>query len=104
MYAGDTLILEITAKDSDGTALDLTGLTVKWSLARVNTSPALLTKTVGSGITVTNAALGQFKVELTPTDTASFSGEYYHEVRVFQGLKAWTIFSDYITFKPTLVR
>lgn len=104
MYAGDTLILEITAKDSDGSALDLSGLTLKWSLARTNTSTALLTKTVGSGITVTDAALGKFKVELTPSDTDKFSGEYYHEVRASQGQKAWTLLSDYITFVPTLVR
>lgn len=103
MYAGDYITLDFTAKEESGAALNLTGLTLKWSLGRTSDGPALLTKTVGTGITVTDAAAGKFKVELDPADTQKFSGDYYHEAKAFNVSRPYTIFTGQITFETTLI-
>lgn len=103
MYAGDYITLDFTAKEESGAALNLTGLTLKWSLGRTSDGPPLLTKTIGSGITVTDAAAGKFKVELDQADTQKFSGAYYHEAKAFNVSRPYTIFTGQITFETTLI-
>ena len=103
MYAGEYITLEFTAKEESGSVLNLTGLTLKWSLGRKSEGPALLTKTSGAGITITDAAAGKFKVEMDPADTQKFSGEYYHEAKAFDGTRPYTLFAGQITFEPTLI-
>jgi hypothetical protein len=39
-------------------------------------------KSVGSGITVTNAAGGVITIEIEPDDTETVFGAYYHELEV----------------------
>lgn len=36
MYAGDYITLDFTAKEESGAALNLTGLTLKWSIGRTS--------------------------------------------------------------------
>lgn len=104
MYAGDYITMEFTAKEENGSALNLTGLTLKWSLGRKSEGPALLTKTDGAGITVTDAAAGKFTVTLDPQDTLKFNGDYYHEAKAFDGTRPYTIFAGELSFEPTLIR
>lgn len=83
MVSGDSKQLNITATESDGTAIDLTGVSaIKWSLFSTTNGTEILTKTLGSGITVTTALSGVFAVVLDPADTTSLSGEYRHEVQI----------------------
>lgn len=65
---------------------------------------SLLTKTIGSGITVTDAAAGKFTVALDPADTLKFSGGYYHEAKAFDVSRPYTIVTGQITFETTLIR
>lgn len=71
-------------KESDGTARDLTGATVTFSLKRHTTdAAALVTLTVGSGITLltqSGATLGQATVFLAAT--AIDPGNYIFDVHV----------------------
>ena len=57
LHAGDTRKLCYAVQNSDGTALDLTGSTIKWAAAQITQgrigSPDL-EKSVGDGITVNN--------------------------------------------------
>lgn len=103
MYAGDYITLEFVATEESGAVLDLTGLTVKWGLGRTKEGPALLTKTAGSGLTVTDAAAGKFSVVLDAADTLKFAGDYYHEAKVFDGIKPYTIYAGTLNFETTLV-
>jgi hypothetical protein len=82
IYAGDTNTLRFSAVDALGAALNLTGLTIEWGLSRPAKTVRLLTKTVGAGLTVTNAAGGLFEARLLPADTAGMDGEYYQEVQI----------------------
>ncbi len=80
IWAGDAKNLNVTALDDDGGALNLTGGTLTWILRQdARSGPVLLTKTIGSGITVTNAAGGLFTVALVEADTQDLAGSYYHE-------------------------
>jgi hypothetical protein len=81
---GDTVSLDFTATDSDGTAFDLTGATIKWQLTSRPGATAILTKqSGGTGISITDAPGGKFTVAIDPTDTVSVArGRYYHEAQV----------------------
>jgi phage terminase large subunit-like protein len=77
LAAGDSATLSVTATDSAGSALNLTGSTLEWVLS--DGRQAQVTKTDSDGITVTNAAGGLFTVSLNPADTTSLpDGLYYH--------------------------
>ena len=82
MVSGDTKILNITAQTSTGTALNLNGATITWQLFPLGGGTALVTKSIGSGITVTDASNGVFQVKIDPADTASLAGSYNHEVQI----------------------
>lgn len=106
MFAGDSKTLEVTVKDADGVVVDITGATIRWSLARsVNSTPALLQKAVGSGITITDGPNGRFDVALANADTETLSDAYYHEAEVIllDGTIA-TVVSGAVTIKRTLIK
>lgn len=80
--SGDDLPFEIEVTDQNDVAEDLTGASITWAMARRPTSSILLTKTVGSGITITDAVNGLFLVKLDAADGENFRGDYYHEAEV----------------------
>lgn len=47
----------------NGSVLDLTGATISVQFRKSYTSPAVLTLTVGNGITITNPTGGQFNID-----------------------------------------
>jgi hypothetical protein len=72
MKRGDTPVWRFTVVDADGAAVNLTGYSARFTVKRnVNhdDTDAFLTKTIGSGITVTNAAGGLLEVRLAAADT-----------------------------------
>jgi hypothetical protein len=84
MFSGDDKSLAVTVYAEDGiTPVDITGFTVTWILsARPTGSVAIVTKTVGSGITLTDPGNGVFTVTLADTDTDALLGKYYHQARI----------------------
>jgi len=93
MWANNKRSLVFTIVDSDNgdVALDLTGLTVKWALSRIDSSGAYLTAPVlekatgGSGIVLTDAPNGICTVTLDAVDTVDLSGIFHFELEVFDG-------------------
>ena len=82
MIQGDTLALDFAITDADGAAVDLTGATIRWQMARSVYAAPDLSKAVGTGITVTSAPGGLFTVMLAPSDTADITGTFYFEVEI----------------------
>jgi hypothetical protein len=71
---GDTFIHRITVKNTDETAKDITGATVRYTLReRTYAGTQVLQKTVGSGIALTTPASGVLDVTLSSADTATLS-------------------------------
>lgn len=75
LFAGDDFILEFTVTDEDGTALNITGASISWVVW--DGSTAVLTKTTASGISITDAAAGEFRVTLAPADTYTLEPKAY---------------------------
>jgi hypothetical protein len=101
---GDYQRMLVSCKDENGAALDLTGMTLTYALSRTaeDASP-LITKTIGSGITVISAAGGQIQIDLLSADTASLLGEYYHELEVVSGPNHNTLFRGKVNFVQDLI-
>ena len=91
MTSGDIKFIKITVLTAPGgSAVSLSGVTsIKWGLWPVEGGAQTLSKTLGSGVAVTNASAGEFTVTLTEADTSTLIGVYYWEARVnFSGSAA----------------
>ena len=97
--SGDTLKLPITVKDSAGAIKDLTGASAIFTIARAVLTAALITKTVGSGITISAPATGVLDVLIDAADSDALDGTYYFECEVTDqaGDKA-TVAFGFITY------
>lgn len=77
MYRGDTAAWDFTITQSDGTAVNLTDAVGIRFTAKNRTSDAdadaVITRTVGDGVTVTSAVNGQVRVQLEAADTSALA-------------------------------
>lgn len=102
-YRGeDVLVYPWTITDpASGLALDITGWSISFTLKQTYSGGALITKTVGSGITLTNPTAGVLSVSLLAADTNQTAGRYFYALaRTDSGAHAiltagdWTIKDD----------
>lgn len=95
-FSGTDKVLQFTVVDSAGVAQSITGWALQWGLWRYpvtraasGVTTALVSKTVGSGITITNGAGGICQVTVTDADIDGLEGGdsplYYHELRRTDG-------------------
>lgn len=103
--SGDSLRLNITAKDSDGSPLDLTGGQVRFGLGKSPTGSAEVVKSSSEGsVAITDAAVGEFVVEIEPADSADLSGMYHFEVEVTEaGGVVSTVLVGQLMFKGDML-
>jgi len=103
MYSGDTHHLDITVRDADGALMDLTGATIEWGLYDQD-GTVLVSKSTGSGITLTDPVNGVFRVTISPADTESLGGIYRHEAQVTDlADQVATVTRGRATIKPDIV-
>jgi hypothetical protein len=86
MMAGETRKMNVTITDPSGKAINLSGATIQWVLKRDVSSPAIVQKTLGAGVSITDIATGKILIFLEPTDTQNLSGNYYHIAKLTDGL------------------
>jgi len=84
LFSGNDAKLSVTLTDADtGEALNLTGtLELVWALAKNAQATALLTKTLGAGVVITDASAGIVEVTLDAADTEPLKGTFYQEMRL----------------------
>jgi hypothetical protein len=86
MFEGDTHTLEVTVRDDAGDVVDITGVVIRWWLAKSNkaTGDAIyVEKETGDGITIVDGPAGRFDVLIEPEDTEGRGGKtYYHEAEI----------------------
>lgn len=104
----DTHVLAFTAT-SGGNAINLTGaLQLKWTLSskRKGDPTPILTKTLSSGVSVTNAAAGQFTVTVDNGDLDDQRpGYYYHEVFFENSAnQKFVIATGWLTLTPAITK
>lgn len=85
-FSGNDVLLRFTVMDEDNppAAKDLSGaLEIIFVIAKAQGKTAALTKSLASGISITDAAAGEFEVTLTKSDTEPLGPTHqYYEVRV----------------------
>lgn len=101
LFRGETLSIQATIRDANGALADLSAATIQWKVRRSPDSLALITKGVGTGITVTG--LGTITIAVLATDTAEMYGRYRHECRVTIGSDVNTAFQGPFDVKRTLI-
>jgi len=89
VFPSATVRLSVTVSGPDGNPTDLTNVQAidygfyGVSPAKDYEAPPLFEKTLGSGVTVTDAAGGVFEIEILPADTKDlWPGEYYHQAAI----------------------
>jgi hypothetical protein len=87
MFAGDSKEIEIAVVDENGAALDLTPYdAINWVVYKPTTKEIVLSKTLGSGITVAAPLTGIITISLVPADTENiFPMIYAHECEINSG-------------------
>lgn len=80
IMSGNSKNIEVTIKDKEGNAVDLTGATVKWLVHSSGTQRVY--KDTANGILITDAENGEILISLLSSDTSSLSGEYSHELKI----------------------
>lgn len=102
-YAGDSRNLIINVVDQDNNPVILIGATIKWVLVNSQGS-SVISKSVGSGITINNASGGQFTISLSVNDTKGLSGNFQHIARVTTSDGSSSIvLTGTITVQPSLI-
>ena len=104
-YSGDDLDLRVTVRSSiNSNPVDITGVSATWVAKRSPDAPAVITKTTGSGITLTTPTTGQLTITLASSDTADITGDLLHELQVVDvGGKVSTVMRGRMRVKQRLV-
>lgn len=105
MFSQDTPTWQFNATDNSGAAVNLTGASITFVLRQDEvTGPIVVTKTVGSGITIptqTGQDVGVFRVTLQSADTTNISGTLYMQATiVLSGVKLAVVFGP-VAVQPT---
>ena len=105
VFQGNSLTITVTCVDAAGAAKSLIGAAITWALGAKAKSAPTITKAIGSGVTVTDAAGGVFEVALDPADTSALSAKsYYHEAKVTDGGgRVATIMTGTATIKEAML-
>ena len=76
--------LYLSFEESDGTATNLTGCTLKmWIAANYTATPVANLSTATGGITITNAANGTATISLAANETANITaGNYLYDLKL----------------------
>lgn len=103
LHAGDEDIEEFTTRDPQGVIVPITGATaIRWTLTPNAGAAAVVTKTLGAGVTITDGPNGMFEVSLDEADTLSLAADlYYHEGEMTLGGRKKTVVTGTVTVVPT---
>jgi hypothetical protein len=106
-FSGNDVELNYTITDDAGAPKDLTGAAaIIWVMAKAAGKAGLVTKGLGTGVTITTPTQGKFKVTLVPADTEGIKGgrTYYHEARVTDsvGKKVTVTYGDLLLMENSI--
>ncbi len=82
IFRGDTINIDVTIQDSNGTAVDITGYTFFFTVKTTKSdkdADAIITKDVTSH---TAPASGQTRITLSSTQTAVAVGVHYYDIQM----------------------
>ncbi len=100
MFQGDVATVEFTVRDAAGAVVNITGAAITWAFAKKLKVPLLVTKSVGSGVTIVDAPNGRVDVALVLGDTNTLDGAFEHELVV----NGQTVSSGVMTVEASTVK
>lgn len=109
-FAGNARKLIVTVVNDDtGDPEDLTDVQLTWQCSRGTadkfSATPILTKTIGQGITVTDAFNGEIEILLDTDDTETLTGTFYHELLMVDVTgDQQNVIADTFTVKRRLVK
>lgn len=98
-------LFECTLYDNNGTPLDLSSIeALDWLVSKERDGAALLTASLGSGVTVVDAPAGRADILVTRDDHAILDpGRYFHECNVtLAGGEVQSQFSGALNIEPSI--
>ena len=100
LYQHNDQEIVVPITDNKGNEFDLSAITnATYKLLTGNRSKTLLTKQLGSGITLSGNTL---TITITKEDSESIRGTCYHEVSITDPVKGFsTVLNQQIYFEPT---
>ena len=109
VFRGDSKTIEKTLTDEDGVIVDLTGAELRFSVKKdrfLDDTDALISKSSpSSGITITDATGGKFKVLVDAADTDLEAREYEYDIQLKDaGDKVTTIFTGIFTIEQDVTK
>ncbi len=104
MVSGDTKEIVVTVLDELDQVVPITGASIVFILSVNEFSAALVTKTTGAGIVISNGQGGEFTVTLDVADTEPLVGEHYFEAEVTDtGGKVSTVVLGVIDIRQNVI-
>ena len=102
MYSGDSKTLSVRVVNENWKPVDIDSATdITYKLAASVSGTALITKDLSDGISVANSTV---TITLGTADTASLSGDYYHELQITDASSnVFTAFSGTVTVTSDLI-
>jgi hypothetical protein len=82
---GDGRVETFTVTDAAGAVVNITGMTIRLMVKRTHSGSVLITKSVGSGVTITDGAGGVLTVTFAATETDDLAGKYVWDLEVTDG-------------------
>ena len=110
LYQGDTKRVHFSLKRADESALELTGVEIRWQASKLKPNGAfsptpVLAKTEQSGIEIDDEINGMLTVTLFPEDTVAISGSFYHELELLDASgDVSTVFTGEFQVKKALIK
>lgn len=97
VWVGDSWFRDFTWEES-GVAVNLTGRVIEFIIETGAGVDQLVLSTATSGVTVTDAAAGQFRVAITPTQSTTLAaGSRFYKLRVTTGSDVRTLMIGRLT-------
>ena len=103
IFRGDDLRVVVEVRDQDNQLVDISDASeITWSLSNSPNTAAIITKTLGVGISINNPT--SFVFDIVPGDTSALNGSYYQEAEIVtSGGFTYTAMSGRVIIKPTLI-
>lgn len=101
VFQGDDETIKVTVKNEKQETVDISSAsTIEYKIAEEGSSA--LSKSLGSGISITDGANGVFEINISSSDTSSISGKYDHEAEIDLNGKS-TLFQGTIRIRGTII-
>ena len=104
VYQGDVVPVIFTITDSNNAVVDITAATFTWGLFKLATETPYVTKTLGSGLALSDAPNGKVQLNLVAVDTRDIQGDWRHELSMTLGGVIEIVATGLLTVKVSSVQ